>query len=282
MKLLRRFAVLIILALLVAACAPLSSGGTGQPGTGSTPGATADTSPLTCPLDIQIAVQGDSDCQTPRSLRTAYGVESLVQRGHAGQGQTIVDIVSYGGPEMQQDLDTFDQEFGLPLITLKVMTPLGSVPFDANNSEMTGWEDEANLDVQTIHAIAPGASIVVLTSPVDETEGTAGLPQFLELEQYALSHHLGSIISQSFGASEVSLKDRAGQQQIRQWDAFYQQATTQQGMTFFAASGDNGATDYIDPNQTQLSTTPTTSFPPDDPWVTGVGGTSLQRNHVRR
>ena len=282
MKLLRGLSAVIILALLVTACVPLGSGGTntgsttaGQPG--GTPGTAPDTSPLTCPFDILIATQGGTDCQTPRSLRVAYGVESLMQRGYTGQGQTVVDIVSYGGPTMQQDIDTFDQKFGLPPITLKIVAPIGSVPFDANNQEMTGWKDEANLDVQTIHAIAPGASIVVLTSPVDETEGTAGLPQFLELEQYALSHHLGSIISQSFGASEVSLKDSAGQQQIHQWDTFFQQATTRAAITFFAASGDNGATDYIDPNQTQLSTTPTTSFPPDDPWVTGVGGTSLQR-----
>ena len=140
--------------------------------------------------------------------------------------------------------------------------------------------DETNLDVQTIHAIAPDANIVVLTSPVDETEGTIGLPQFLELEHYAISHHLGSIISQSFGASEVTLNDSAGQQEIGQWDAFFKQSTTQRGITFFASSGDNGATDYIDPNETQLSTTPTTSFPPDDPWVTGTGGTTLQRTQT--
>ena len=273
MKLFRMFFSLILLALLVAACAPSNNGGTSN----GTPTTAADASPLTCPFDIQLKIQGDSNCQTPHSLRLAYGVESLMQRGYTGKGQTVVDIVSYGDPSLQQNMDTFDQKFGLPPITLQVMSPLGSVPFDANNSEMSGWADETNLDVQTIHAIAPGANIVVLTSPVDETEGTAGLPQFLELEQYAISRHLGSIISQSFGATEVTLTDSAGQQQIRQWDAFYQQATTQQGITFFASSGDNGATDYTDTNQKHLSSTPTTSFPPDDPWVTATGGTSLQR-----
>jgi subtilase family serine protease len=284
MKHFRRLSTIIVLALLVAACVPLGNGGSptpGQPGSGGTPGAgqtpAADTSPLTCPFDIQVAIQSDNNCQTPRSLRFAYGVEALMQRGYTGKGQTIVDIVSYNSPTLQQDMDTFDQEFGLPPITLKVMSPIGSVPFDANNQEMSGWADETNLDVQTIHAIAPGANIVVLTSPVDETEGTIGLPQYLELEQYAISHHLGSIISQSWGASEVTLKDSAGQQEIRQWEAFYQQATTQQGITFFASSGDNGATDYTDLNEMQLSTTPTTSFPPDDPWVTSTGGTELQR-----
>jgi subtilase family serine protease len=276
MKVFRCLSTIIVLALLVAACTPFSNGGASGSSSPTAQG-TADASPLTCPFAIQVAVQGDSNCQTPHSLRVAYGVESLMQRGYAGKGQTIVDIVSYGDPSLQQNMDTFDQEFGLPPITLQVLSPIGSVPFDRHNKEMSGWADETNLDVQTIHAIAPGANIVVLTSPVDETEGTIGLPQFLELEQYALSHHLGSIISQSFGASEVTLKDSAGQQEIQQWDAFYKQATTQQGITFFGSSGDNGATDYTDLNQTQLSTTPTTSFPPDDPWVTATGGTALQR-----
>ncbi len=74
------------------------------------------------------------------------------------------------------------------------------------------------------------------------------------------------------------MKDAAGQQEIQKWDAFFKQATTQQGITFLGASGDNGATDYADIKMTKLSTTPTTSFPADDPWVTAVGGTSLMRN----
>ena len=140
---------------------------------------------------------------------------------------------------------------------------------------LQGWASETTLDVQIIHAIAPDAGIVVLTSPVSETEGTIGLPEFLQLEQYAVAHHLGTIISQSWGASEVTLKDAAGQQEIHKWDAFFQNATTQQGMTFLSSSGDNGVTDYSDLQATKISTTPTTSFPADDPWVTSVGGTRL-------
>jgi subtilase family serine protease len=142
---------------------------------------------------------------------------------------------------------------------------------------MIGWAGETDLDVQIIHAIAPEAAIVVLTSPKDETEGTIGLPEFLQLEQYALSHHLGNIVSQSWVASEVTLNDSAGQQEIAKWDAFYKQATTQDGITFFSGSGDNGATDYADLQATKLSPMATTTFAPDDPWVTAVGGTSLIR-----
>ena len=218
------------------------------------------------------------DCYTPYQFRVAYGVEALMQKGFTGKGQTIVDIVSFGSPTLQQDMDAFDQQFGLPPIKIQIMNPLGFKPFDPSNKDMTGWAGETTIDVQIIHAIAPDAGIVVLTSPVSETEGTVGLPQFRQLEQYALDHHLGSIVSQSWGASEVTLKDAAGQQEIHKWDAFFQKATTQQGMTFLSSSGDNGATDYIDLQATKLSPTATTSFPADEPWVTSAGGTSMIRN----
>ena len=260
--------------LLLSACAPSKNN------TGATPAHSPTVIAPQTPTSTAIAacpsIIASSTCRTPYDFRVAYGVQSLIERGFTGKGQTIVDIVSYGSPTLQRDMDTFDKQFGLPPITIKVIAPLGVAR--STNQDMAGWAGETELDVQIIHAVAPGANIVVLTSPVDETEGTIGLPQFLQLEQYALAHHLGNIISQSWGASEVTLKDAAGQQEIHQWDAFLKQATTQQGITFFASSGDNGATDYVDLKATKLSPTPTTSFPADDPWVTSVGGTSLERN----
>src|SRR5262249_55953910 len=52
--------------------------------------------------------------------------------------------------------------------------------------------------------------------------------------------------------------------------------TTNKGITFFASSGDNGSLDFTDLDATQLSTFPQTSFPTANPWVTSVGGTSLE------
>lgn len=212
---------------------------------------------------------------TPQQMRAAYGLTSLYDSGKRGQGQTVVIIDSYGSPSLQQDVATFDRQFNLPAVQLQVLAPLGTVPFDSGNSEMQGWQGETTLDVEMVHAIAPEARIVVLTSPVDETEGVAGLPQFLQLEQYAVDHHLGSIVSQSWAASEVSLNDAAGQAELAKWNTFYQQATTQKGVTFFGSSGDSGATDYTDASLSTFSPTPTTSFPDDNPWVTAVGGTTL-------
>ncbi len=277
----RRVLPFIALVLLLSACAPLDSTST-VPAVTSTPTQKATNTISPSPTDTAIAVCPTSlgtDCRTPYDMRVAYSVESLLERGFTGKGQTIVDIVSYGSPTLQQDMDTFDQQFGLPPITIKVLSPLGTQPTDhPATKDLAGWAGETTLDVQIIHAIAPDAGIVVLTSPVNETEGTIGLPQFLQLEQYAISHHLGNIISQSFDASEVTLNNIDGKQEVQKWDAFFKQATTQQGVTFFAASGDNGPTDYSDLQVTKLSPTPTTGFPADNPWVSSVGGTTLAKN----
>lgn len=268
----------IALLVLLAACSPLGgmgNNGSAIPTSAPIPTFTSTSTPAAdfCPDQLRT----NRNCYTPRSLRVAYGIEALRQQGFTGKGQTVIDIVSYGSPSLQKDMNIFDEQFGLPPITIQIYSPLGTVPFDPNNKDMRGWAEETELDVQIIHAIAPDAGIVVMTSPVNETEGTIGLPEFLKLEQYAVSHHLGQVFSQSFVASEVTLSDSAGQQLIKTFTDFYQQITTQQGFTIVSGSGDNGATDWADLAATKLSPTPTVNFPADVPWVTGVGGTTLTR-----
>src|SRR5204863_9721316 len=115
--------------------------------------------------------------------------------------------------------------FGLPEpSSFKVLAPFGSVPFDINNSDQTGWAEETTLDVEWAHALAPDARIVLLTSPVSETEGVQGLPEFLRLEKYAMDNHLGKIISQSWGATEETLFSDAGRKVVKQFNDFYKKA----------------------------------------------------------
>lgn len=277
----------LLLALLLSACGISFSTGT--------PRATIppDTAPTTAAGTPTTGSQGGCEPQTkhdsgssdstgtylsPKQLWTLYGVEPLLKQCYTGKGQTVVVIDSFGSPTLQEDIDYFSDYYGLPHVKLQILAPLGTKAFDPTDSQMIGWAVETTEDVQIIHAIAPDANIVVLTSPVDETEGVAGLPEFLKLEQYAVQNHLGTIVSQSWAASEVSLVDSAGKQEIAKWDTFFHTATTTQGMTFFASSGDNGATDYIDPAATQLSAVATTSFPTSDPWVISVGGTTIQQS----
>lgn len=272
--------VLLSVCLLLSACGG-SGGTTPVYGSGALPTATPTTPPLgpasnltTCPGYLSSL----PDCQTPRTMRIAYGMEALTERGLTGKGQTVVDIVSYGSPMLQRDINVFDQQYGLPPITLQVVSPLGTVPFNPRTPDMLGWAEETTLDVEIIHAMAPEAGIVVMTSPVDETEGTVGMPEFLELEQYAVQHKLGQIFSQSYVASETTLADGPGQQLVDNYASFYQQITTQQGWTVLSGSGDHGATDFSDIASTQLSPTPIVNFPADVPWVTAVGGTTLSQS----
>ncbi len=266
---------LLLTVLLFTACTS-----TGTTPTPHTPAVTPTTAAIptsatnamdVCPAPLNLT----TECKTPHALRVAYSMESLIERGMTGKGQTVVDIVSYGSPTLQPDMDVFDKQFNLPAIKLTILAPLGNPPAGTYNSDMAGWASETTLDVEIIHALAPGANIVVLTSPVDETEGTIGLPEFLQLEQYAVAHRLGQVFSQSYVASETTLADQAGRQLVQAFTTFYQQATTLDGWTIVSGSGDHGATDYSDIAATKISPTPIVNFPADVPWVTAVGGTSL-------
>jgi subtilase family serine protease len=121
--------------------------------------------------------------------------------------------------------------------------------------------------------MAPDAGIVLLTSPVDETQGVQGLPEFLFLEKYALKFHLGNIISQSWGTAENTLFTPAGRQLLDEFQLFYQDAA-QQNVTVLAGAGDTGTSNLMTDNTTFYKF-PTVLFPASSPFVTAVGGTSL-------
>jgi subtilase family serine protease len=224
------------------------------------------------------------ECLGPPDVRTAYGLNSLLDSGFTGVGETIVLIDSYGSPTIAADLHKFDSDYGIPdPPSFKVLSPLGTVPFDPTQPDQIGWAFETTLDVEWAHAMAPGASIVLLTSPVDETEGVQGLPEFLKLEKFALEHHLGKIFSQSFAATENTLfYDAAGPQGpvvIAAYNEFYRLAAAQ-GVTVLAAAGDGGSQNAATYSETLGAATsyytfPTVNFPASSPWVTGVGGTAL-------
>lgn len=226
------------------------------------------------PTDAQCRAAKLGPCYSPQEIQKAYGVDSLLAAGDDGAGQTIVIVDSFGSPTLAHDLATFDADYGLPdpPSPVQVLAPLGSVPFDPTNADMVGWAAETTLDVEWAHAMAPAANIVVLTSPVSETEGVQGMPQFLALEQYALDHGLGQIISQSWGATESTLFTPAGRQVFDGFERLYASAALRH-VTVLASAGDTGSTNYdLDGN---LLTTPALGFPGSSPLVTSVGGTTL-------
>ena len=214
-------------------------------------------------------------CFNPGQLRTAYQLPALYAKGVTGKGVTIMIVDSFGSPTIGADLAAFDRQFGYPAPPkFTIIAPVGKIPaFNRNSADMAGWAGETTLDVEYAHALAPGANILLVETPVSETEGVTGFPQIVRAEQYALAHYAVGVISQSFGATEETFKNYAQLSPLR---AAYQDADTRH-VTVLAASGDAGATDYQS-NESSYYTRRVTSWPDSDPLVTAVGGTQLRQH----
>jgi subtilase family serine protease len=211
-------------------------------------------------------------CYSPTQLQTAYDLKPLYAKGLNGKGKTIVIVDSFGSPTIAQDLHQFDSDFGLPdPPSLKVIQPAGAVPpFDGSNDDMTGWAFETTLDVEYAHAVAPGANILLVETPVAETEGVTGFPEIVKAENYVINHNLGDVITQSFGATEETFPSKGAIFGLR--SAF--QNALLHGVTVLGSSGDTGSTDYK-LNLVDLYDHQVNSWPSSDPLVTSVGGTQL-------
>ena len=216
-------------------------------------------------------------CYEPSQIETAYDEGPLFKRGVTGRNQTIAIIDAFGSPTIGADLAEFDSTFRLPAPpSFRIIQPAGAVPaFDPHNTTMISWASETTLDVEWAHVMAPGANILLVETPVAETEGTTGFPQIVQAENYVIDHRLAGIISQSFSATEETLpKDLRSVIPLRSSfiNAFHR------GVTVLASAGDYGATDPLNSAGTVLSNTPVTTWPASDPLVTGVGGTQLHLN----
>ena len=78
-----------------------------------------------------------------------------------GSGETIAIVDAYDDPNIQADLNTFDSEFGLPATTVTRVNETGGTSYPASDPT-GGWELEESLDVEWAHAMAPGASIMLV------------------------------------------------------------------------------------------------------------------------
>jgi subtilase family serine protease len=226
------------------------------------------------PTEAQCVAMFGVPCYRPAQIETAYNEGPLFARGITGRGQTIVIVDSFGSPTIRSDLATFDAAFHLPAPpSFNIIQPAGPVgPY--NPSTMSGWAGETTLDVEWSHSIAPGASILLVETPVAETEGVAGFPQIVEAENYVIDHHLGQVISQSFGATEGTFPTPQSLLTLR--SAYFNALVNR--VTVLAAAGDTGATGYSNVAGTLLYTHPAVNWPASDPLVTGVGGTQLSLN----
>ena len=225
------------------------------------------------PTNTECLAAYDIHCYGPSQYAKAYGLNQLFSHGVNGRGRTIAVVDAFGSPTIANDLHVFDTTFGLADPQLQIIQPAGVVPaYDPTNDDMVGWAEETTLDVEYAHAFAPGANILLVETPVSETEGVTGFPEIVQAENYVINHHLADVISQSFGATEETFPSKQALLGLR--SAFYNAAA--HGVTVLGASGDDGAaSETADPSGEVVYPFAANSWPSSDPLVTSVGGTQL-------
>src|SRR5262252_8159229 len=192
-------------------------------------------------------------CFTPQALQSAYNVGPLYAAGINGKGETIAIVDSFGSDTIAHDLHVFDQAFGVqPMCGEEGVTCTAGMPTfsqlalqgspatkaqgNANGSpgqeNRTAWSTEVSLDVERAHAVAPGANILLVTTPTAETLGVQGFPQMMAAEDYVIKNHLAQVISQSFASAEEAFGSASSLLNLR--GAFIDAA--QNGVTVLASS----------------------------------------------
>ena len=188
----------------------------------------------------------------PADFATIYDVSPLYAAGIDGSGQSIVVV---GQTDVNlSDIRTFRSDFGLPAKDPQLML----VPNAQDPGISSGDVNEADLDLEWSGAIAKNATIIFVYSS-----------DVIESAQYAIDQDLAPIVTQSYGSCELETPSS---------DAFSLQSMGQQanaeGITWFAASGDDGGADCGDSQNPGLSV----DLPGAVPNVTSMGGTEFQEN----
>jgi hypothetical protein len=189
---------------------------------------------------------------TPAEIRAAYGMNQVTFGSVAGDGsgQTIAIIDAYNDPTIKADLAGFDAAFDLPSTTLTVVSQTGSTtalpPVDPAGAGNDNFEGEEALDVEWAHAMAPGATIMLVEAQ------NASPSNLFAAVNFARQQAGVSVVSMSFGGNETSSET--------QYDADFTTPSGHQGVTFVASTGDSG-----EPG----------GYPAFSPNVVATGGTSL-------
>jgi kumamolisin len=191
---------------------------------------------------------------TPPQIATAYSFPNATNatpngRLYSGKGVTVAigTVISFE----PSDVNTFWQFFGIDRSGSLTTVPVAG----GNNSLAFG---ETTIDIEQSGAQAPGADLLVYNGPTDDISGLT-----LSLNQIVTDNRADVASTSFYFCEPLSPAAALSEHQI------FEQAAAQ-GISFFAASGDQGAfTCY------PVITNPAVAYPPSDPYVTAVGGTTL-------
>jgi hypothetical protein len=199
----------------------------------------------------------------PGDWSRIYNTKPLLDQNITGAGISIAIVGSDSDIELS-DVRTFRQIFNLP-----AKDPV----FDINGVDpgllyFSPPEVEGELDVEWSGAVAPGATIRLVTSA--STPSTFGA---LLSISYIIDNRLAPIMSASVGSCEAFL----GPQGNAFFNSSYQQAAAE-GITVFVSSGDNGSAG-CDPQVGSIALNgQNVSGFASTPYDVAVGGTMFNEN----
>ena len=207
----------------------------------------------------------------PSQLRTAYGVAAS---GLTGSGVTVAVVDAYGSSTMLADANRFaqdhrDQPFAARQYQESVTPGQWTHTTDGVCQTPGDWAGEEALDVETVHGMAPGATVHYFgaNSCADQDINTT-LATIVD-------SHAADIVSSSFGETMHRLSGNIDPALISQATRIFQYAATE-GIGLYFASGDCGDdSSRTGPGCDPESARAQTEWPVSSPWVTGVGGTAL-------
>jgi subtilase family serine protease len=198
---------------------------------------------------------------TGPQLRAAY--EAGVTGGLDGTGVTVAITDAYASPTIQSDAERYAKDTGDRAYTsgqLSQNVPKSYTNVNSNASPhqcgMPGWYGEETLDVEAVHAMAPGAKIRYYAgkSCMDS--------DLLDTFSRINDENVADIVTNSWGSAGDSMKPTLT---LAYQTAFLQGAA--EGISYVFSSGDSG-------DDATVLGSPQTDYPASDPYVTAVGGTS--------
>ena len=198
---------------------------------------------------------------TPNQLQGAYGTKASVAGGLDGHGQTVAIVDAFASPTIEQDANQYATTHGQPAVDFSQITPedRSNDPIGGpDQCDAQGWYGEETLDVEAVHAMAPGAHVLFVGGAdcLDES--------LIDAVNKIVDGNLAQIVSNSYGNLGETGED-AGLRQA--WNDTFRQAALE-GIGMYFSSGDSG--DEVD-NLGHAEA----DFPASHPLVTAVGGTSL-------
>ncbi len=197
---------------------------------------------------------------TPALASVAYDIAPLYHQGIRGQGEAVAVVESSRFD--QSDLTSFARQFGLSgFAPTNVPTPRDGAATDTSSE----GEDETELDVELIHAVAPDAQILDYNAPNVTASGTDPLADMLD---NIVAQGRVHIVSDSMGYCE-----RGFPAADLQSDEQAIEAAVAHGISILKSTGDAGAyqCERYSPSDHRLSV----EWPASSPGVVAVGGTAL-------